>query len=428
MKILYLTQYFFTPDHAGGGRHYYHVKYLISKGHKVDVITTYVQDHMTRVIPEKYRGKLSVLEYCQEIPVYKTYAAPDYGQGFGDRMKNYLSFMFCGILTGLRIKGRYDVVFASSPSLFVGLAGYILAVFKRGKFILEVRDLWPQSAIELGFLKNPLFIFLAKKLEKFLYHKAKGIVALTGGIRDAVNKTVKGKAKTKLIINGIDEDIFIEPENMNFKKISGLGDKFIAIYVGAHGVNNDLETIIKAATRLRDESPIHFVFVGGGDHKENLLKLCRDQGLKNVLFLPPKPKRKIASYLMAADVCLLAIKKGPFFNGTLPNKLFDYLASGRPIVAAVPREGESARLISDLGAGVVCDPEDDAQMAEAILHVYKNKEVYHDAGAKVKKYALKRYSRYHLAKELEDVLQEAARKHGDGSDASGLGAGKQPWK
>ncbi|HHT64208.1 MAG: glycosyltransferase [Bacillota bacterium] len=212
MKILYLTQYFFTPEHAAGGRHYYHVKYLISQGHQVDVITTYVKDHMSRLIPKEYRGKLKVVEYYEGIRVYKTYASANYGQSFLDRMKNYLSFMFCAILVGLGIKGRYDVVFASSPSLFVGLAGYILSLFKRGKFVLEVRDLWPQSAVVLGFLKNPVFIFLAQKLEKFLYRKAKAIIALTQGIQDGICQVIRNKEKTSLIINGVDEDIFLKPE------------------------------------------------------------------------------------------------------------------------------------------------------------------------------------------------------------------------
>jgi glycosyltransferase involved in cell wall biosynthesis len=318
-------------------------------------------------------------------------------------------------LVGLGIKGRYDVVFASSPSLFVGLAGYILAVFKRGKFVLEVRDLWPQSAIELGFLKNPFFIYLAKRLEKFLYRKAKAIVALTEGMKEAVCKTIKDQDKVTLIINGVDEDIFRNPEPVDFNKISGLEHKFIAIYVGAHGVNNDIETIIKAASFLRDQPDIHFVFIGGGDHKENLIKLCEEQDLQNVLFLPPRPKQKIASYLTGADVCLLAIKKGRFFNGTLPNKLFDYLASGRPIVATVPPEGESARAILKLKAGIVCDPEDGIQMAEAILRVYKNQEHFQALGTEVKRYALEKYSRYRLAKELESVLKK-------------VGAGRKGWK
>jgi glycosyltransferase involved in cell wall biosynthesis len=406
MKVLYLTQYFFTPDQAGGGRHFYHVKSLMAKGHQVDVLTAYVEDHMSREIPQKYRGKLSVKEYCQGIRVIKTYASANYGQGFLDRMKNYLSFMFCAILAGLSLRGSYDVVIASSPSLFVGLAGYILALFKRGRFVLEVRDLWPQSAIELGFLQNRCMIFLAKGLEKFLYRKAKAIIALTAGIKDTIAQMIKDPEKISLITNGVDEDIFLNPEPVDFNKISGLEDKFIAIYTGAHGVNNDLETIIKAAHCLKDHDHIRFVLIGGGDHKAQLIKMCREQDLKNILFLPPRPKQKIASYLAGADVCLLAIKKGAFFNGTLPNKLFDYLASGKPTVAAVPEAGESARLIEELKAGIVCAPEDGTQMGWAILQVYHHPEYYRALGEQVKKHALERYSRYYLAQELEAVLNK----------------------
>jgi len=409
MKVLYITQYFLTPDQAGGSRHYYHVKHLKKQGHQVDVITTYVQDHMSRVIPPKYRRKLSVLEYCEGIPVYKTYSSPNYGQGFWDRMKNYLSFMFCAILVGLKITGRYDVVFASSPSLFVGFAGYILALFKRGRFVLEVRDLWPKSAIILGFLRNPFFISLAKRLEKFLYVKAQAIIALTWGIYGFIARTVKDEKKVKLVTNGIDEDLFAHPQTSDIKRKHGLENKFIAIYVGSHGINNDLETIIDAADILKKDKEIYFVFVGGGDHKTNLMELCRKKELNNALFLPPKPKSEIVSYLNEADVCLLAIKKGPFFNGTLPNKLFDYLAGGRPIIASTPKQGESAYLINKFNAGIVCDPEDGEKMAQAIRHVYQNKNVYQDLSTKARTAALEQFSRFHLAYRFEAILKDAAK-------------------
>lgn len=404
MKILYVTQYFLTPEQAGGSRHYRHVKYLMDHGHQVDVLTTYVQDHMSRNIPPKYKGKFYVKEYYENISIYKTYSAPNYGQGFLDRLKNYLSFMFFAILLGLVIRGRYDIVFASSPSLFVGWAGFVLSKFKRALFVLEVRDLWPQSAIELGFLKNRLFIWMAEGLEKFLYRKAAVIIALTGGIKDAILKIVKNQDKVKLITNGVDTELYLKSNFIDFRAKYGLQKKFIAMYVGAHGVNNDLETLIDAAEELKEQSEIKFVFIGDGDHKSELMKLCANRGLKNVVFLPSQPKKLIPDYLNAADVCLLAIKKDLFFQGTLPNKLFDYMASGKPVVATVPTEGESAHLIQKLQAGIICAPESGKQMARAILKLYEDKKVDHPLLLNARNYVLQNFSRNGLAAELEQVM------------------------
>ncbi|MGI6711807.1 MAG: glycosyltransferase family 4 protein [Bacillota bacterium] len=413
MKILYLTQYFFTPNQAGGSRHYHQVKYLADCGHKVDVLTSYVQDHMSRAIAEKYRGKLFVKEYWGNITVYKTYASGNYGRGFLDRMKNYLSFMFCALICGLKIPGNYDLVFASSPSLFVGGAGYLLSKWKKGRFVLEVRDLWPRSAIVLGFLKNKIFIKMARWLEIFLYRKAALIIAVTGGIEKAVGEALGDNNKVKLITNGIDPDFFSQPQLIDFKKRYGLEGKFINIYVGAHGVNNDLETIIEAADRLKDFEEIQFVFVGGGDHKANIINMCAERVLRNVHFLPPQPKNTVKDLLKSADVCLLAIKKDTFFQGTLPNKLFDYLASGKPVVAAVPHEGESASLIAHFQGGIVCSPENGAEMAQAILKLYQDTELRNSFGGASRTDALRCFSRERLAAELEESLKNTVQGKGN---------------
>jgi len=412
MKVLYLTQYFFSPEQAGGSRHYYHVKHLTASGHKVDVLTSYVQDHMSRTISPKYKGKFFAKEYCEDIPVYKTFATANYGQSFLDRIKNYLSFMVCAVLTGFKLPGRYDIVFASSPSLFVGLAGFILSRLKKSKFVLEVRDLWPKSAVELGFLKNKALIKLTEWLERFLYRKAAGVIAVTGGIKAAVEKAVGNPDRVTLITNGVDTDFFQTSWEIDFKNKHGLQDNFVVIYVGSHGINNDLETIIEAAGKLTTVKEIHFAFFGGGDHKDYLIRLCMERGLKNVSFFPPQPKNTVSSLLQGADVCVLAIKKRPFFQGTLPNKIFDYLASGKPVVAAVPPDGETAELLRKFHGGIVCEAENSKAVAAAIESLFRDQELYRSFQDQARDQVREDFSRTRLAGVLEQTLKKVLEQDG----------------
>jgi len=409
MHILYLTQYFVTPDQPGSLRHYAHTRYLQEAGNEVTVITTYVL-HKQRSIPERYRGKRLVKEEVDGVTVYKVYSSPRFN-GFIGRITNYLSFMLNALWTGACLKGSFDVVYASSPSLFVGLAGYLLSLWKRCRFVLEVRDLWPKTAIDLGFLKNPLIIWLATKFEVFLYRKAWKIVAVTEGIQRSIQHRISKLPKVELVPNGVDKELFEAIDRATCQELKQmLGGNFTAMYAGAHGQNNSLGMIIEAAAELRDEPGIRFTLIGEGDQTSTLRKRCSDLGLANVSFLGLKSKKETALCLLCANVLLWPVNWTPgdpslksLKEGACPNKLFDYLAAGKPIISTVPPTGEGARLIRDLEAGVVVEPIA-AALAQTIHKLYRDKEMRERLSSNRRDSVLKEFARTKMAQKLASIL------------------------
>jgi glycosyltransferase involved in cell wall biosynthesis len=417
MRILYLTQYFVTPDQPGGLRHYAHTRYLQKAGNEVTVITTYVL-HKQRSIPEQYRGKRLVKEEVDGVTVYKVYSSPKF-EGFIGRIINYLSFMLNALWAGVCLKGSFDVVYASSPPLFVGLAGYLLGLQKRSQFVLEVRDLWPKSVIDLGFLKNPLIIWLATRLELFLYRKAWKIVAVTEGIQGNIRQRISKVQKVELVPNGVDTELFEAVDRATCQELrQTLGGDFIAMYAGAHGKNNSLDMIIEAAAELRDEPGIRFALIGEGDQTNTLRKRCSDLGLVNVSFLGLKSKRETVLCLLCANVLLWPVnwsRENPSLKslkeGACPNKLFDYLAAGKPIISTAPPSGEGARLIRDLEAGLTVEPTPQA-LGQAVHRLYQATDLYQHLGPDSSKKAdlLQEYSRREIARKLTSILNFASRK------------------
>jgi glycosyltransferase involved in cell wall biosynthesis len=363
MRILYLTQYYVTPDQPGSLRHYAHTGFLQSQGHDVVVITTYVLHKQTE-IPSEYRNVLEVVRRVGGVKVRKVYSRPTF-EGFRGRLANYLSFMVYAVRAGRREAGTFDVVYASSPPLFVGVAGWWLSRSKRARFILEVRDLWPESAVALGFLRNRLVIWMARRLERWLYARARRVVCATEGIAAAVRRTAGDADKVYVIKNGVDSELF---EGANSEACSELrsGDEpsiALAMYAGAHGVNNGLDLLIEAARLLGDEPDVRIVLVGHGDQTPSLKKRVEELGLSNVRFLGLRPRREIPSLLRCADVLLWpGMQEAPSHRlveikkGAVPNKLFDYLAARKPIVTTIPSDGEAAVLLGRYGTASFVAP------------------------------------------------------------------------
>jgi glycosyltransferase involved in cell wall biosynthesis len=237
--------------------------------------------------------------------------------------------------------------------------------------VSEITDVWPDAAVHSGIVKNRFLIRLAEKMELFCYRSSKRIICLTQGIEQ--NILVKGVAasKTCLVTNGVDIDLF---DNSRFATKSvlkarlGLQREFVAMYLGAHGKYNSLDTIVDAAIELLDDNSIVFVFVGDGEQKAHLERLVSNEQLDNVLFYPPVKRSDAPEFLSMADCFLLPNISGDFFDGNLPNKVFDYLSSSRPTIVA--GRVESARLVEKIKAGFVVDAEHPKQLAEAVKMVF----------------------------------------------------------
>ncbi len=360
MRILYITQYFVTPDQPGSLRHYAHAKEWARRGHDVVMVCTYVL-HKKSEIPAVYQGKRHITERVEGCTVHKLYSRPSFS-GFRGRMANYLSFMWRAILAGVRERGAFDVVIASSPSLFVGIAGAVVARWKSTPFVLEVRDLWPQSAIVTGHLSHPAIIWLARFLERRLYARASAVIAVTAGIAKTIRACIPRTTPVELVPNGVDEELFHHisaPHDSELQNLLASIDVPIAVYAGSHGVNNALDRVIQAAELLRDER-VRFLLIGQDDQTEMLRQAVRAAGLDSVLFTGAIPRLDIPWVLSRASVALWPVNwtkadsdLRALKQGVLPNKLFDYVASGKPIVTSVPVPSEAATRLREWKAIVV---------------------------------------------------------------------------
>jgi glycosyltransferase involved in cell wall biosynthesis len=385
-------------------RHWQHTRALARAGHDVTVVTSYVQ-HKERAIPERYRGRRMVHEVEDGIDVWRTYSTPGYGRDLRSRISNYGTFAWWSALAGLRTP-RPDVVVASSPSLPSAAAAAALATARRARFVLEVRDLFPDSAIAMGLLTDRRIIAVSRRLERYCYARADRIVALTEGIRDGIVAQGIPPGKVELITNGVDLEIADGASPTHAAPVPD--DAFVAMYVGAHGTYSSLETVLDAAGRLRSDQDTRLVLIGGGDRKPALVEEARAKGLANVAFVDPVPKREVPSWLARADACLLPYQDNPLFAGALPNKAFDYLGAARPIIASAPA-GELTRLVERAGCGVAVPPEDGEAMAGAIRALAADPEGARAMGERGRAYALAHYDRTRLAARFVAVVESVAR-------------------
>lgn len=402
-RVLYVSQYFVSSDQPGGVRHWQHARALARAGHEVTVVTSYVQ-HKERTIPEEYRGRRIVRSVEDGLDVVRTYSTPGYGRDLKSRLSNYGTFALWSLIAELRLP-RPDVVVASSPSLPAAAAAAFVARIRGARFLLEVRDLWPDSAVAMGLVSNERIISAARRLEHYAYFRADRVVALTEGIRDGVIAAGVPAGRVSLITNGVDLDVSPDPSVP--ARVPVPDDAFVAMYVGAHGTYSSLGTVLEAAHLLRGDPRIRVVLVGGGDQKPALVDEAARRGLANVAFVDPVPKRQVPAFLARADVCLLPYQDRELFAGALPNKVFDYLAAARPILAAAP-QGEVTRLVHAAGCGWTVPPEDPPAMAEAIRAAAANPAAARALGDAGREYALVEYDRRVLAARFTGLVDELA--------------------
>ena len=393
MRILFLTQY--CPPEVGApqNRIFEFAKQLKKFGHEVTILTA-MPNYPKGEIFDEYKGKKLVKEELDGIKIIRTGIYATKEKSFTKRLKNYLSFTFSSVLQGMKQVGKQDVVITESPPLFLGWSGYVISKKIGAKFIFNVSDLWPESAIKLGVLHNKLLIIMSTWLEEFCYRKAAAVTGQTQGIVDNIVQRGFGKDKVHLITNGVDTGFFKkENRDESFRKEINIEDKFAVCYAGIHGIAQGLEVIIKAADILRDEKGIQFVFVGDGPEKKMLMDMVRKRKLENVLFLPVQPKPKMPRIIASMDATVIPLKKLDLFKGALPSKMFEALSSELPIVLAV--EGEAEKLINN-----------EKEIAEAVLKLYKDRELRETLGANGRKYVMKNYSRETIARKLEKILME----------------------
>jgi len=405
MRILYISQYF--PPEAGATqtRAYEMARNLVRLGHSVTMITE-VPNHPSGIIPPEYRKKFFERKAMEGIDVIRMWVKASPTKNFRNRMLFYLTFMLNSMLAGIFLAhGPYDLIYASSPPLFVGGAALVLSRLKRIPMIFEVRDLWPESAVALGELASPRAISMASRLEEACYHRSRKIVVVTQGIFDRLRERGIPNEKLVLIPNGANIELFyFKPEGRErIRRELHLEGKFVAIYAGIHGIAQGLETILESAHNLKNAPDIHFLLIGNGPTKSELVAAAKKLELTNLTLMDEQPRASIPDYLSAADVALIPLRNLELFKGALPSKMFDAWACSRPVLLSI--DGEAHRVMDEACGGIFVPPEDSELMEAALLKLMKDEVERAQMGNSGRAYTERKYSRTTLAEKLASELE-----------------------
>lgn len=406
MEILLIHQYFKESDVTGGARFNEMTKVWKSQGHDITVIAGNL-DGPSALKRDEYKGKLVVRKMQDGIEVFRCNVSESYNKSFLGRLWAYFSFVFSGTYAGLfKVKGNYDIILVTSPPLFVGIIAYILSIFKRTPFVFEVRDLWPESAIDTGIITNKYVIKFAFWFEKFVYKKAKRINVLTPAFfQTLVGKKGVKREKIIEIPNAADfdmsDDLLATMDVKTFRAEEGWDDKFVITYVGAHGIANGLHQILETAEILKDTNVV-FVLVGDGMKKKYLIEEAEKKGLTNVIFKDPVPKKEVLKYVLASDMGASVLIKNDTFKTVYSNKTFDYMSCKKPIFMAI--DGVSRELLEKANAGVFVEPENAEDFSGKVRFYLKNPDKIKQQGESGYAYAKKNFDRNVLAlKYLEEL-------------------------
>lgn len=401
LRIWLANHYAVPPNIAGITRHYELAREWATE-EKAEVtlfLSKFVHPRRTFVTEEEKRE----LEKVESLYLQWLWSFPHKVNDFR-RIINMGSFALVFFLAGL-FKRKPDVLVASSPHLFTAFAGWMLARLKGCPFVLEVRDLWPDSLIKMGGLKNPLVVKILTWMESFLYRHADKIIVLTEHQRKFIHSKGIDENKIELIPNGIVVGSW-KPDpskRAEFRRKMGISaDEFVAIYTGAHGPANALEYVVKAGRYL---SPgVSIVLIGDGPEKEKLLKIKQEEGLENVHLLDPVPKSQIFDYTYAADCGIISLADNEVFRGARPNKLFDYTFIGLPIVTTV--DGEVREIVEKNGVGVFAGAENPEGLARAIDQIRQLTEAQREQiRSNGREYINREGDRKKLAHQFYKILQ-----------------------
>ncbi len=394
MHILIIHQAFASLNEPGGTRHHEFARLLTAQGHKVTVIASPVS-YITGTHTNQTNSKL------EGVTILRAAVYDAHHKSFVHRILAFFSFMVSSFWIGLGVK-NVDLVWGTSPPIFQGVTAWVLARIKGAKFLFEVRDLWPQFAIAVGVLTNPILIFLSEQLEKSLYRCADQVMINSPGFFQPV--TSRGAKRVVLIPNGADPSMFDPLDNgAVFRQSNKLGDKFIVLYAGAHGMSNDLNIVLDSAGMLDSIKNLQFVFLGDGKEKNALIAQAKKMQLSNVTFLPSVPKAGMAQILAGADACLAILKPLEEYKTTYPNKVFDYMAAGRPVVLAI--DGVIRDVVEAAGCGIFAAPGNAEEIAKAIRTLAADAGLSRAMGLRGRMYLEKNFSRAVIGEKLVRLLE-----------------------
>ncbi|MCB9849365.1 MAG: glycosyltransferase family 4 protein [Phycisphaerales bacterium] len=412
MHIIYLHQYFNTRYGYTGTRSYEFARRLVANGHRVSMITS-----APGRFPEEGLSLPAGRDYCEieveginVVPIAAGYSNSQAATGMGGftRMRHFMHFAKLATEVGTRL-AKPDVVYATSTPLTIGIPGRDIARRFDVPFVFEIRDVWPQALINVGALKNPAAIWWMRRMERKLYAAAKHVVALSPGMKAGVVSAGVSPDDVTVIPNSSDLDLFNpDVDGSAARERLGLGNDFSAVYFGAMGHANGLEYVVEAADilRKRDATGIKLVLHGHGGRREALEAMVRDRKLDNVVFSDPVPdKAEVARIVAGCNVCLTIYANTDTEQSWSPNKMFDALAAGKPVLINVG--GWLGDTIEQNDAGKFVDPHNPTNLADTLLALSRDAALCKRLGENARKLAEREFSRDKLADQLENVLLNA---------------------
>jgi glycosyltransferase involved in cell wall biosynthesis len=400
MKILIVSQYF-PPERGAVRRLFEFARYFVQQGHSVSVLTA-MPNYPDGIVPEKYRGRFFYQEEMGGVKVYRTWVLPASNRNPGKRMIGFLTFMVTGLLNSFRIKEKPDIVLASTPPPVTPVMGWLLSKLRRARFVIEVRDLQPESSEDFGNLKRSFFTRTLKKMMHGFYHRADQLVAVTDGIADGLKSIGVPSERITTIKSGFSTE-FSTADHNGIRRKFGWEGKYIILRAGTLGWAHSLETVIEAARQFTNHPEVLFVFVGDGEKRAQLEGMVRDYGLKNVLFVGSQPLETIPYFLKTSDVLIESIREVPITRGTFPAKLFEYMASGRPIIYG-SHDSEALRELEKAGGALSFRIDDPSRLCKHIEELRQNPGRGEELGRRYQAHALKYHHRERWAKEYLEFL------------------------
>jgi glycosyltransferase involved in cell wall biosynthesis len=406
LRVTFLTHYF--PPEVGPAQTRLHelAKRLIAAGEAVTVVTGFPNYPAGEIFPG-YHGKRFMEDSYDGIRVLRTWVFATRSRGFMGRLLNYFSFPIFSLLAVRRL-GPTDIIYVQSPPLFTGLAALWFSRLKRAPFIFNVSDIWPQSAVELGMLRNRFAIRLAEMLEHRIYRRATRITVATPGILERLVARGVPRDKIFLLTNGVDTAAYnVTSPDRELAQRLGLDGHKVFMYAGLHGLAQGLDVILEAA-KLTHNPDVLYVLVGDGADKAALVAKAEAEKIANVRFLPIQPTSSLPALLNLAYATVIPLRRLDLFKAALPSKLFDSMAAGRPIVA--PLWGEAAALVEAAACGLVVEPEDARAVQEAVEKLAADPALAHKLGEQGRRYVVEHFNRDDIAKRLIKLLEETARR------------------
>ncbi|TWU37646.1 Alpha-D-kanosaminyltransferase [Novipirellula aureliae] len=410
MKILFYCHYFPPEVNAPATRTYQHARRWVEAGHEVTVVTC-APNCPDGVVFDGYRNRFfRQVETVDGIQVVRVWTYVAANKGTLPRIANYVSYQVSALLATLRLS-RPDVVVATSPQFFCGWAGVWASRLKWRPFVLEIRDIWPESIAAVGAMKKGIATRFLEWLELRMYRAADRIVAVGTGYRDNVARKVPEMAdKISVITNGVDASSFHpQPRDDEFLNQYGLAGKFICSYVGTIGMAHGLEVVIKAAKKLQasQRDDIAFLIAGDGAHREPLQAMALEQGVeKQVVFTGRLPKEQMPKVLASSNCCLVHLKGTELFGTVIPSKIFETMAMERPIIMAV--KGPAREIVMEAGGGEPMIPDDEEDLLRIVINMADHPEGTAAKAKHARQYVLEHFNRDRLATEMRKVVESVA--------------------